>query len=84
MRCGNRIDSGSMHARCYLQHGHKGVCRTYEGKPFTPTLVYEEKLAERMENALVPDKPQPAPPRSFMRFRNDNLGIALRERIRRL
>ena len=83
MRCGNRIDSGSMHARCYLEQGHEDVCRTYEGKPFTPTSTYEDKLAERMEKAIVPDRPVPPPPRSFRSFRNDTLGIILRERIQK-
>lgn len=79
MRCANKIKAGSMRARCYLEHGHEGVCRTYEGKPFTPTETLEDRVAQRMESTLAAKVPQRAGRVIPRVFGNDGLAIALRK-----
>ena len=82
MRCRNRIDSGSMHARCYLEEGHEPqVCRTYEGKPFTPTITADDKAALRMEAVLLDEKPKPQVAPKLREFHNDTMAQKLRLRL---
>lgn len=67
MRCMNKLITKTTHRRCYLDHEHDGVCRTYDGKPFTPNNTYDDRLAQKMENSLLNEesKPKLAPPHTF-------------------
>ena len=76
MRCMNKLVTKTTHRRCCLDHEHEGVCRTRDGKPFTPNITYDDRLAQKMEDSLVPpeDKPVYQPLRTF---RNNTLALKL-------
>lgn len=79
----NKLVTKSTHRRCVLDHEHEGVCRTRDGKPFTPNMTYDDRLAQKMEDSLVPPdvKPKFERPREF---RNNTLALKLAPHLRQV
>jgi hypothetical protein len=75
----NRLVLPNYKKRCYLEHSHEGVCRTYDGKPFTPNITHEDRIAQKMEDALTPDAPKLTDFRMPSTFRNNSLALALKK-----